>query len=129
MEIHAQTGKILNFEAFCQRMQELLGEEAEDFFSSYGKEREYGLRYNPLKFISREEFEEKQEKELGCRLSPVPWCAEGYYYQSQDRPGRHPWHEIAGRKARAENLRLVRGAWGQDVSDCREDAGARAACV
>ncbi len=86
-------GNIKLPEAFCQRMQELLGEEAEDFFSSYGKEREYGLRYNPLKFISREEFEEKQEKELGCRLSPVPWCAEGYYYQSQDRPGRHPWHE------------------------------------
>lgn len=86
-------GNIKLPEAFCQRMQELLGEEAEDFFSSYGKEREYGLRYNPLKFSSRKEFEEKQEQELGCRLSPVPWCAEGYYYHSQDRPGRHPWHE------------------------------------
>lgn len=80
-------------EAFCQRMQGFLGSEAEEFFSSYQREREYGLRYNPLKFKSRSEFEEKQKKELGYKLSPVPWCAEGYYYQPQEKPGRHPWHE------------------------------------
>lgn len=80
-------------EAFCKRMQELLGEEAEEFFSSYENEREYGLRYNPLKFKSREVFEEKQEREPGWKLSPVPWCVGGYYYKPQDMPGRHPWHE------------------------------------
>lgn len=80
-------------EAFCQRMQELLGNEAEEFFSSYQKEREYGLRYNPLKFKSREAFEEKLAREPGWKLSPVPWCVGGYYYQPQDLPGRHPWHE------------------------------------
>ena len=40
-------------EAFCRRMQELLGDEAEEFFASYAKEREYGLRYNPLKFKTK----------------------------------------------------------------------------
>lgn len=80
-------------EAFCSRMHELLGNEAEEFFASYSKEREYGLRYNPLKFKSKLEFEEKQQKELGYSLSPVPWCAEGYYYDGQLQPGKHPWHE------------------------------------
>lgn len=79
--------------AFCQRMQKLLGEEAEDFFGSYQKEREYGLRYNPLKFESKQIFEERQMRELGWKLSPVPWCVEGYYYGADERPGRHPWHE------------------------------------
>lgn len=80
-------------EAFCQRMQGLLGEEAEEFFGAYGKGREYGLRYNPLKFTSKKEFEEKQQKELGYELSPVPWCTEGYYYIGARQPGKHPWHE------------------------------------
>lgn len=80
-------------EVFCQRMQELLGEEAEEFFASYDKEREFGLRYNPLKFKSKCEFEERLLKELGYSLSPVPWCAEGYYYDGQMQPGKHPWHE------------------------------------
>lgn len=78
---------------FCQRMQTLLGEEAEDFFSSCQKEREYGLRYNPLKFESRKSFEEKMMREPEWKLSPVPWCVEGYYYGADERPGRHPWHE------------------------------------
>ena len=80
-------------EAFCQRMQGLLGQEAEEFFSSYEWGREYGLRYNPLKFTSQREFEEKLGKELGYGLSPVPWCAQGYYYKEEQQPGKHPWHE------------------------------------
>ncbi len=80
-------------EAFCQRMQGLLGLEAEEFFSSYESGREYGLRYNPLKFTSQREFEQKLRKELGYRLSPVPWCAQGYYYREEEQPGKHPWHE------------------------------------
>lgn len=80
-------------EAFCQRMQELLGEEAEDFFGSYQREREYGLRYNPLKCKCANVFEEKQRRELGWDLTPVPWCVGGYYYKPKDQPGRHPWHE------------------------------------
>lgn len=47
-------------EAFCQRMQELLGDEAEEFFASYAQERQYGLRYNPLKFKTKREFEDRK---------------------------------------------------------------------
>ena len=39
---------------FCERMQQFLGEDAERFFDSYQKERVYGLRYNSLKFSSKE---------------------------------------------------------------------------
>lgn len=79
--------------AFCERMQKLLGAEAEEFFSSCQKEREYGLRYNPLKFRSQKEFEEILDREPEWKLSPVPWCSQGYYYRGTGRPGRHPWHE------------------------------------
>lgn len=29
----------------------------------------------------------------GFSLRPIPWVKEGFYYGSQDRPGRHPCHE------------------------------------
>lgn len=80
-------------EKFCKRMKQLLGEEAEDFFHSYEEARAYGLRYNPLKFPSRKEFEENLSKLETWELEPVPWCSEGYYYKPSAQPGKHPWHE------------------------------------
>lgn len=74
-------------------MRHLLGEEAEEFFQSYKKERAYGLRYNPLKFKSPEVFEQKLSGLTGWQFTSVPWCPEGYYYQWSDQPGKHPWHE------------------------------------
>jgi len=26
-------------------------------------------------------------------LQPVPWAENGYYYTTEDQPGKHPWHE------------------------------------
>lgn len=80
-------------ETFRARMKKLLGEEAEEFFCSYEQERAYGLRYNPLKFSSRQDFEETCAEKTGFCLSPVPWCQEGYYYNQDQQPGKHPWHE------------------------------------
>lgn len=80
-------------EAFCERMRRLLGDEAEEFFNSYEKERAYGLRYNPLKFASAEAFENSLSQTAVWELQPVPWCQEGYYYQAKDQPGKHPWHQ------------------------------------
>ncbi len=80
-------------EAFCERMRRLLGDEAEEFFNSYEKERAYGLRYNPLKFSSKEAFENSLSQTADWELQPVPWCQEGYYYQAKDQPGKHPWHQ------------------------------------
>ena len=33
------------------------------------------------------------ENRLGTSLTPIPWVKEGYYYEAQARPGRHPFHE------------------------------------
>lgn len=73
---------------FCERMEQLLGEEYEAFLASYEKERYYGLRHNPLKcpaalFMEQMPFE----------LEKITWAREGYYYQPAQQPGRHVLHE------------------------------------
>ncbi len=78
---------------FCDRMKELLGKEYEQFIASYEEERAYGLRYNPLIFSSKEEFEERVKQWANLDLKPVSWCEEGFYYLPEQQPGRHPWHE------------------------------------
>lgn len=77
-------------EAFLAKMKGLLGEEFEDFVRSFGKERVHGLRFNTLKG-SVEAMEQECRERLGLR--PVPWCAEGFYYRPESRPGRHVLHE------------------------------------
>jgi 16S rRNA C967 or C1407 C5-methylase (RsmB/RsmF family) len=70
-------------------MRESLGAEAEAFFASYESPRAYGLRRNPLK-LAKEAFEAL----MPFDLSPVSWAGEGYYYKEEERPGRHPYHEM-----------------------------------
>ncbi len=75
-------------EAFTKRMQEMLGEEYPAFLQSYEEPQKQSLRINPL----------KGEKELFLKenpfsLSPVVWEENGYYYEADDRPGKHPYHE------------------------------------
>lgn len=73
---------------FLRRMQENLGEEYPAFLESYQKERVQGLRINTAK-VSCEEF----LKLSPFTLSPVGWCETGYYYEAEERPGKHPYHE------------------------------------
>lgn len=76
-------------QAFVKRMQESLGADAEAFFKSYETPRAYGLRRNPLK-VGREQFEAM----MPFSLEAVSWAKEGYYYKEEERPGRHPFHEM-----------------------------------
>ncbi len=91
-------------QAFSERMERLLGDEYPAFIESYEREKTSGLRLNPLKWKAadregaaaggwREEeaFREKLKTELGLRK--IPWAAEGYYYEEEKRPGKHPLHE------------------------------------
>lgn len=73
---------------FLQRMQTLLGEEYPAFIEAMGKGRSYGLRRNPLK-------QGGERLELGERfgLKPIPWAEQGFYYDPDSRPGRHPYYE------------------------------------
>ena len=73
---------------FTERMKQMLGEEATDFFRAYEREPYKALRRNPQK-MGREEFLTK----MPFSLSPVPWEENGFYYEAQDQPGKHPFHE------------------------------------
>lgn len=71
---------------FVKKMQELLKEEAQDFFDSYDETRRYGLRINPLKCGDN-------VPDYVNALKRIPWAEEGYYYEEDMRPGKHPFHE------------------------------------
>lgn len=75
-------------EEFLNRMRYMLGGEYEDFLNSLQQEKYQALRVNTLK-TSVEEFLEKAP----FTLKPVPWAVNGYYYNAEDQPGRHPYHE------------------------------------
>ena len=77
---------------FLERMQQMLGDEYEEFLASYTEPRRPGLRVNLLKKGSED------TSELAAVLShfgadPIPWAPTGYYYDPQTRPGKHPFHE------------------------------------
>ena len=72
---------------FRERMERMLGAEYQEFLSSYEEPRQFGLRVNTMK-ISVEEF---------CRLAPfhlrpIPWIPNGFYYEREDDPARHPFY-------------------------------------
>ena len=73
---------------FLDRMKIMLGEEYDLFLESYSHERYLALRVNTLKaetdlFLQKAPFS----------LTPVPWAENGFYNESQDQPGKHPYHE------------------------------------
>jgi NOL1/NOP2/sun family putative RNA methylase len=75
-------------QAFLQRMRDLLGPELADFHDALHQPTPTGLRVNPLK-INAPEFQQLS----GWPLSPIPWCAEGFYADATDISlGAHPHH-------------------------------------
>lgn len=75
-------------EKFLERMQNMLGEEYPAFLESLSGKRYRALRLNPLKT----RIQEAKEK-LPFALSPVPWTKNGFYYEEEEQPGKHPYHE------------------------------------
>jgi NOL1/NOP2/sun family putative RNA methylase len=75
-------------ERFIERMKQTMGEEeAASFFASYQESASHGLRIHPGK-TSHEEFVAHGP----FALTPVPWCPLGFYYDGEDKPGKHPYH-------------------------------------
>ncbi len=72
---------------FTEKMKKLLGTEYEAFLSSYEQPRNFGLRVNVDK-ITPEEF----ERLAPFHLTKIPWTQNGYYYEEQDAPARHPFY-------------------------------------
>lgn len=73
--------------AYTKRMETLLGTEYQAYLDSLQEERFFGLRVNTLKTVP----EMLAEKGM-FSLSPVPWCAEGFYYRGEERPAKHPYY-------------------------------------
>lgn len=73
---------------FVEKMRDLLGEEADDFFNSYDKPRKYGLRRNVCKCD-----EQKWQESIPFTLTKVPWAQDGFYYDPDEQPGKHVYHE------------------------------------
>jgi NOL1/NOP2/sun family putative RNA methylase len=74
-------------EEFLQRIERRLGEEWQDFLQAYADERAYGLRINRRK-ISAEAFQGISP----FSLKPVPWTDSGFYYNGENKPGKHPYY-------------------------------------
>lgn len=77
-------------EGFERKMQRLLGAEYEAFMQSYENERVQGLRFNTLKG-ELGTLKGRCQESFGLRQ--VPWCRDGFYYDSEMRPGKHPYHD------------------------------------
>ncbi len=87
-------------EQFLHRMQEMLGEEYDAFLESFSQEKHQALRLNVLKLAqngkSAADLLAPDEKGISVtpfHLKNVTWSKEGYYYQKDDLPGKHPYHE------------------------------------
>lgn len=76
--------------AFLDEISEILGDpnEIRAFVDSFERQRVYGLRYNPLK-CDKEAF----LSDMPFSLTAVPWTDTGFYYSSDETPGKHPFHE------------------------------------
>ena len=86
-------------EKFIERMKSDLGEECDSFLESLDGDRYQALRINAIK---GQNFQNQVEDTLKgtlekCsqffHLSPVPWAENGFYYEAEDTPGKHPYHE------------------------------------
>jgi NOL1/NOP2/sun family putative RNA methylase len=73
---------------FITKINHLLQQDAPAFFATYQQEKVTGLRTNSLK-ISVDNF----HKISPFNLEPVPFCPTGFYYQPEDQPGKHPFHQ------------------------------------
>lgn len=96
-------------EAFLDRMQQMLGDEYEEFLKAFEGERHQALRLNVLKAgaegktaaevpagpegQSRLKKTDGEAKRFFARLEPVFWAENGYYYEAGMQPGKHPYHE------------------------------------
>jgi len=72
---------------FKEKMKVLLGSEYESYIKSYEYSCKNGLRINTGK-ISVEEF----LKINPFHLKPIPWIENGFYYEEQDMPSKHPYY-------------------------------------
>ena len=69
---------------FLTRMEALLGPEYPDFMAAYDRTLQKGIRLSRRKRL---------EGPLPFLRDPIPWARDGYAYDPESRPGKHPYHE------------------------------------
>ena len=74
-------------EQFKQEMKRILGEEYQQYLSSFEEPANHGLRVNTLRW-TREECREK----LPCRTEPIPWIPNGLFYEEDVRLSKDPYY-------------------------------------
>lgn len=74
-------------QSFLDSMKEILEEDYEAFLAGFDGQRQYGLRVNTLK-MNLEEF----ERIAPFHLKKVPWISNGYFYEAEDAPAKHPFY-------------------------------------
>jgi len=73
---------------FLKEMQDLLGEEYENFLSSFAAPVYKGMRCNSLK-LSADDFENR----VPFCNGKIPWTSNGFYMNvEEDRPSKHPYY-------------------------------------
>lgn len=72
---------------FEDRMRRLLGEEYKEYLKCYHKPFYGGIRVNTLK-LTPEEFENL----CPFSIKKIPWISNGYYYDIDEQPARHPYY-------------------------------------
>lgn len=103
-------------ELFLERMKGTLGSEYEDFLATFEQDRYQALRLNALKrnmngrtaveiLMPQENIGQDSESVLSSEqmqsdtqgmfmhLEKVSWAENGFYYNKEDQPGKHPYHE------------------------------------
>lgn len=72
---------------FKQNMKELLQDQYDEYLESFNDNRVYGLRINTNK-ISVNDF----LKINPFNLKPIPWTDDGFYFDENDMPSKHPYY-------------------------------------
>ena len=75
-------------EKFLERMEHMLGPEYPRFLQSYDREEYHTLRVNPFKSSGK-----LLKQQMPFLSETVVWNKDGFYYDKDDRPGRHPYHD------------------------------------
>lgn len=72
---------------FKNRMQDMLGDEADAFFKAFSENEHIGIRINTLK-----EGSVSAIMSVCGKLEPVLWCKNGFYADKEILTGKHPYH-------------------------------------
>ena len=75
-------------QVFLNRMESMLGNEYPAFLESYDKDKYQALRLNSIKGDTAQ-----MKEKVPFSLQPIAWAKDGFYYEKDDTPGKHPLHE------------------------------------